>query len=226
MKRTLSLILVAVIMVMSFTSCDLVNQFLGNQLDGSGDSGAGETRYTITAEEWDETLNMRNYTEETTGFGTYTQLSDNSIVTYPNDSFEEHTETSMHIEGVSIPGPTDFEYYITIKDGIAYRVNVDPDDKTVTSAYDYSWEPETFGNGLTLTFEDLTYDEVKKGYCASLEQYGVTANFEFYFENGKIVKRTANVDMGSMTSVTTTIITNIGTTVINVPEFTVEEYTE
>lgn len=223
MKRIVSFMLVAVIMVMSFTSCDLVNQFLGNQSGSNGDSGTNETRYTITAEEWDAMLNMKNYTKESTGSTTVKDL-DGNPTTYPNDSFEENTETAMHIKGVSIPGPNDFEYYVTQKDDKTYRVNTDPADGTVISAYEYTFEASTFGNGLGVTFEDLNYDEEKKGYLASFVQYGMTCNYEFYFENGKIVKVIggASSDDGFASS-STMIITNIGTTVVNALEFTIEE---
>ena len=58
MKKIVSLMLVAVMMVMTLTSCDLVDKLFGNDT---------ETRYTITEEEWNAIMAMKNYTVNTTG---------------------------------------------------------------------------------------------------------------------------------------------------------------
>lgn len=215
MKKIISLVLVVVMMVMALTSCNLVDKLLGKE--------SAETRYTITADEWEAAMGMKNYTME----GTTTQSATMGDEKQENvsTSISKYSENAEYYK--SVDNGNSNEYYNIIKDGKSYRVNVLEDGST--SAYEYEWETSAFGEGLDVAFEDLTYDEEKKAYIFNINDF-VEGTYEMYFENGKVVKivMSGSYEMeysGMKMSVTLSaemIVSNIGTTVVNVPEFTVE----
>ena len=159
MKKIVSLMLVAIMMVMTLTSCDLVDKLFGNDT---------ETRYTITEEEWNTIMAMKNYTVNTTGkFVTTTTLNGETQTSEDNSTVNaKFTEDSQYYksEGTRYGGETIvYEYYYATKDGVKYKLNADG-----SNAYEYEWESETFYDfcfgDSEVAFEDLTYDEAEKAY--------------------------------------------------------------
>ena len=225
MKKIVSLMLVAVMMVMTLTSCDLVDKLFGNDT---------ETRYTITEEEWNTIMAMKNYTVNTTGKTVTTGTMNGETQTSEENSTvnAKFTEDSQHhkSEGTRQGGETFVnEYYYATKDGVKYRLNADG-----SNAYEYEWESETFYDfcfgDSEVAFEDLTYDEAEKAYKVDVENGETTIKMTIYFENGMVVKAIGemNVEQSAegysivMSAVATMTVSETGTTVVEVPEFTVE----
>ncbi len=237
MKRIASL-LIALTMILSvcavMSSCDIVNQFIPNADGGSG-SGEKETRYTITADEWHFAMTMTNYTLEYSVIERQIIASDDNTENEPvirstSTMFNKYTDNAYYTKQHNFIGTLDestYEGYYVIKDDIRYQITVRKDGTLLPQETSNEFEKNSFGSGLNVKFEDLVYNEESKSYSCSLSVSGTEMKNDFYFENGILVKAAVThsyeVDTkGTVELKSEMTISDIGTTVINVPEFTVE----
>lgn len=199
MKRFLSLTLVAIMLLttLMLTSCDpiaevkgFVNKILGKE----------ETRYTITEDEWNAALDGTNYTATLESEG-YTVIG---AMAYP------YAKTEIIAEDYPEYNQT---AYMDMKNGYIY-VKADSEwaktgeDSIIMEESDVALRTE-LGE---LNYADLVYDEATKSYNAKDED----TIYSFYFENGALVY----VEMvpADTTINASQIVTNIGTTVIELPQ--------
>ena len=224
MKKIIALMLVAVIMVMTLTSCDLIDKLLGKD--------SGETRYTITAEEWDSLNSITNYTCRNVGSNTMSFNGDST--TYSSDNTIKVTESSYYQKniGTNYDGEYTTETYHAIKDGVEYSLSKQEDGTYIGLVSQYN-NIYSLGEYIdcSVAFEELTYDEATHAYTFTENQDGMELQYNFYFENGTLVKivgiGSGEMPMGEgisyhMEIEATMTISNIGTTVVEVPEFTVQ----
>ncbi len=164
-----------------------------------------DVRYTVTEEEWNTWTTYPNYTIEE-----YT------------DSYRlvnKYTEYALGFEDGSIVIFEDGKDYQLIKRGDQYV------------AYDCT-SLELFHDGLLAggyVYDEFTYDEQLSAYVLdAMDDIG--ARWEVKFENGvpvSIIYTEVTVVQGvEKTKVVTKLYTNVGTTVVNVPEFVYEEKAE
>lgn len=255
MKKIISLVIVAVMMVLSLASCDIINDFLetvtkednksGDQSSGDGsennkESSEGitdareEVRTTITEDEWEALDDIMNYTAKLTvpdGYKTEDGETGECEVT----ETIKQTKNAGYVERVSKYdyGETKInEYLYVLKDDVSYELYESDDGTWYATAEE--WEPMTFSNFLLsyigledIKFENLVYDEDKKAYTYNYSystEYNYTENRTIYFENGTLVKidLTMTADSGPRHVEATIMVSNIGTTEITVPEYTIE----
>ena len=212
MKKILLLMIVAVMLVMALTSCEYVDQLMNLIPEEEG------VRYTVTEEEWNNMLEMQNHT--LTIIRNVKSISNGETLSMDYDFQIKQNETS----GYEKHGASLGSYYVIEGDKSYLLQNIGGDSFRVIES---TWKPVRFGVYLERDFvnslEDLTYDEEKKAYCYHINESTTLFDYEFYFEDGKIVKAIYNFKMDNGGSVNMTInVSNIGTTVIDVPEFTVE----
>jgi len=156
------------------------------------------TRYTITEEEWNATLKLRNFT---------------SVQATPSSSVEyKVTETAIHLSS----GSTNM--YVILKDGITYGSEDGVNWKVADDNFDSLSEPFVLEHmighyGVTFTkfLEVYEYSEESKSYVRTLANGGTA---KFSFADGKLVSFIANGQ-------TPVQITNVGTTVVEYSAFNI-----
>lgn len=219
MKKIISLVLIATMMVFAFASC-------GSKKDGDDEK---VIRNTITADEWAALANIKNFTIEMSGTSSFTIGEQTSNST--TSQILQSTETAMYEKSSNTTDEEtyDREGYYTIKDDVRYELEKDSDGNWYASEYD--WKVDTLLDCVTeeidITFEKLTYNEEKKAYTYTDSEEGVTMTFSYFFEDGNLVKVTAEMS-GAEESVTmaaniSIVVSKIGTTTVTVPEFTADE---
>jgi hypothetical protein len=155
-----------------------------------------EIRYTVTAEEWEALVNEKNYTWE--------RFESGEIYT-----IQKYTEYAMDIDGA---------VYLYIEDKIYQLV----EEEDGWFAYDCTYL-ELWHLGLLETFDmiDFEYDESKQAYLYKYwEEYGY--KLELRFENGIHTSLTM-IEVGNESNVSVRLVHNVGTTVIEIPEYTIVE---
>ena len=155
-----------------------------------------EIRYTVTAEEWEALVNEKNYTWE--------RIDNGEIYT-----IQKYTEYAMDIDGA---------VYLYIDDKIYQLV----EEEDGWFAYDCTYL-ELWHLGLLETFDmvDFEYDESKQAYLYKhWEEYGY--KLELRFENGIHTSLTM-IEVGNESNVSVRLVHNVGTTVIEIPEYTIVE---
>ena len=155
-------------------------------------------RYTITEEEWNAALKLRNFT--------YVQAAPSFNVEY------KVTETAIHLSNGSV------NMYVILKDGITYYSEDGVNWKAVDDNFDSFSEPYVIEHmighyGVTFTkfLEVYEYSEESKAYVRNLANGGTA---EFSFADGKLVSFIANGQ-------TPVQITNVGTTVVEYSAFNI-----
>ena len=228
MKKFLSLALVAVMLLstLMFTSCDVnsLMEMLGGSF-GSATTPAETTpaettpeettppapkRYTITEAEWEAILNSTNYTWKISH-------ESNSV-----EYFVEDNAVCMTLK----QGDINYTAYLEKKNGKVYQIT-DPYQNGQWVAFEdeqTSWkDTPSLGKQTGLAdselFEKLQYNEATKSYIAEDDGYKA----EFFFEDGKLIKATitdgTNPDRYVM-------IENVGTTVVTLPQYKMEDELE
>ena len=155
-----------------------------------------EIRYTVTAEEWEALVNEKNYTWE--------RINNGEVYT-----IQKYTEYAMDIDGT---------VYLYIEDKIYQLV----EEEDGWFAYDCTYL-ELWHLGLLETFDmiDFEYDESKQAYLYKYwEEYGY--KLEVRFENGIHTSLTM-IEVGNESNVSVRLVHNVGTTVIEIPEYTIVE---
>lgn len=175
-----------------------------NEKDDAGVTPPDNTsvRYTVTEEEWDSWTTYTNYTIEEYGEG-YRVLN-------------KYTEKAA-------------EFYngaILIFDGDKeYQLHKEDDRYVIYESLFVSHTPYGLLAG-GYVYDEFTYDEEICAYVLDLmEEMG--ARWEVKFENGVpvsiIYTEVTVVDGVEKNNVMTKLYTNVGTTVVNLPEYVVEE---
>lgn len=210
MKKLLSLTLVALVLLTSLVSCDMetAKGYLINFLEQftTTPETQEEFRTTITEEEWNATFQSANFTITVTARdeGGRIAVTDSAII------YEVNTgEISM---GILVDVANECLLSETKAGWLAYYME------------GLSAELEEIG-GITLemiglspdegSFAELVYNEETKAYTMSEE--GSTG--EFFFEDGLLAKGTISTGEGDYAQ--SYEITNVGTTVIEIPEYTI-----
>ena len=228
MKKVISLLIVAVMIMLSLSSCDIVNNFLPK-------STTEEVRTTITKEEWAAHCSIVNYT--TTSYINSSFTNNTQNVTYTSTQTVQWSETAQYVKYVQTSSLGDeyiLEYYEVTQNNIRYRIEKDEDDgiwyaQKTTNDYSNSLLPDEF------EFEDLTYDDNKKAYVYSKtnnieDKHAITGSttltYNYYFENGTLVKlvleqSSVEGDYHAESEITA-IISKIGSTKIIIPEYTIK----
>lgn len=154
-----------------------------------------EVRYTVTEEEWNAAVVEPNYTVELVGDG--------------ESYFIKHTADAMELSSTLIVFVDDKQYEIELEDGEYI-------------AYDITYVDYWHGGMLeSFIYDEFTYDE-EKGvyYYDGIEEAGT--KWEVRFENGVLVYvDIITYEDGEPVRGDTQRYTDIGTTVIVIPEYTV-----
>lgn len=203
MKKLLSLALVAVMLLstLMLTSCDPIGSVKGffNKIMGKDDVQDG-IRTTISEIEWRKMYNSTNYTLKVADDEAKMELafSPTAADVFVDYDFVKYDFIIDFATGALI-GKTEFGYM-----GLVMGDELMIGD--AMSLADMGLLPE-------YKFSDLTYDEQSKSYTAK------DKNFlgEFHFENGILVYGVIVPAEGDMDSIIE--ITNVGTTVVEVPEY-------
>ena len=198
MKKLLSLVLVMIMLITALTSCELLNQ-----LFPTDDKPVETIKRTVTEEEWNANLEMSNF-----------EISNESNLpaTYYLDVSGKVTENAVYL--VTGNGP---DLFAVCKDGIWYQLQKAEEEYSATNV-DYS--------GIKLkdimnlgAYADYSYDEQKGAYVMTEAE----SSIEVYFENGNIARVEVNTTDECETYYIKYYLKNVGTTVIDIPEFTIVE---
>jgi hypothetical protein len=219
MKKILTLALAVLMLVttLMFTSCDVnsLMEMIGGNF-GSATTPEETTppapkRYTITEAEWEAILESNNYTWKTS------YDSSNSV-----EYFVEDNAACM----ISKRSDINYTAYLEKKNGKVYQIT-DPYQNGQWVAFEdeqTSWkDTPSLGKQTGLAdselFEKLQYNEATKSYIAE----DGDDKAEFFFEDGKLIKATitdgTNPDRYVM-------IENVGTTVVTLPQYKMEDELE
>lgn len=159
-------------------------------------------RYTVTEEEWD------------------------SWTTYTNYTIEEYTDSYRLVDKYTDYAAEFYNGAILIFDGDReYQLKKEDDRYVIYESLSMYHSPYGLLAG-GYVYDEFTYDAEVCAYVLDLmEEMG--ARWEVKFENGVPVSivytEVTVVDGVEKTNVMTKLYTNVGTTVINVPEYVVEE---
>ncbi len=200
MKKILSLTLVAVMLLsmLMLTSCDPVESVTDFF---NGIFGEEEARTTISEDEWNKAWDVNNFTFKVEANGLYMHVYAAGDLAKSVQSMGDYT----------------IDVIMDIKNGLMIS-DSSVGWLAVNVPSDYYPESITLGSiGYLENFEfaELTYDESKKAYVKE-EEY---ASYEFRFEDGKLVYAECRPENYETEGLLT--ITDIGTTVVEVGEYTI-----
>ena len=160
-------------------------------------------RYTVTEEEWD------------------------SWTTYTNYTIEEYTDSYRLVDKYTDYAAEFYNGAILIFDGDKeYQLKKEDDRYVIYESLSVYHTPYGLLAGGYI-YDEFTYDPEACAYVLDLmEEMG--ARWEVKFENGVPVsiiytQKTISPDGVEQTDVMTKLYTNVGTTVVNLPEYVVEE---
>ena len=242
MKKIISLALVVAMTVIALAACEkdtsdgekndggdksIISDNIGDNNNGNNENDNNSTASTVTKERWEKVLSNVAFTLETTSVSTITSIRDGETDIQQSDPtliIEQQSElATYHSNEYS-------EYYQVNKDGVWYRIDVNGEGVDETDVELLTLAGRLF-NQQDINYDDAIYDEDKKTYCV---EYNINDN-EFkmllYFENEDLVKVdgicTKEISASGNTTIyevkVTMTVKNIGSTMIDVPEFTVPE---
>lgn len=232
MKKILSLLLILAMLTVAMVSCKKDEP---TETPVTPNPPVQETRYTITAEEWETFCTMRNYTM--TSDTNYTQTYGDQTMSRRAIVVAKSSETAMYFsattEMTGQDAPTTESHYAVLVDGVVYNLEMDGDEVTDVIIDNDDTIPtfEVYMDIEDVAFTDLVYDPETKGYTFVETSGGNEIPYTVWFENGKIVKIVAT--MTSESTVNTpdgpiiitqvieinVVISGIGTTTVTVPDF-------
>ncbi len=184
-----------------------------------------EVTYTVTKEQWVENMSCTNFTFEalvrmTDGSSIYTWLVGN-------------TETAIIMEQTYGDTPT-VTMYVSLVDGIWYTI-YDAGNGYIGLPMEDIADDEYNSLGASITgystsevcawYDEFVYDEEEQAYYISLTQDGEVIDIYFYFKNGvfyKYVFESSHIGEAAY-KIEVGNVFDLGTTEIEVPEFTVQE---
>ena len=220
MKKILSLLLILAMLTVAMVSCKKDEP---TETPVTPDPPVQETRYTITAEEWAAVCALTNFTATQAGSAVYTS----GDVTETEETFAEYKYTATATyHKVQETGDPIYEEYYALIDGRILNIRLlssgafeaDVTDRTELDNFAEAFEFDG------VTFDTLTYNAEAKAYVLDLSDEDMEMKYTFYFENGQIVKFVAYATYGehgySAVMNIEVAISNIGTTAVTVPEYT------
>ena len=224
MKKIISLALAVAMMVIALASCS-----------GSG-LGSKSKKTTVTEEQWEDNMDSLNYTMTAVieykisysyaGESTTQEQKVSGEVKQTKDSYYSKSETKGEDGDVAVE-----ESWKEKVDGQWYRIKDNGESVSTTSS-----GVDTIGDNLEsmfddvdMDFEDAEYDEDEKAYCIKVENNGIEVEVFLYFEGGDLVKVKSEFAMSESESGYSYSaeykyeikFNNIGSTKVDVPEFTV-----
>lgn len=229
MKKIIALILVAIMLTFALASCDILESLMPKQ------DPPAETRYTITAEEWAALDSELNYTVVSTGTSTVsygTETHKNNISETFKSTANDKYELIKNLDEIA-EKESSTEHYYTTKDGVRYILTY-YENMGEWKGYEYEDDSSSILDylvgGEEIKFEDLVYDADNKAYVATVTKDDLTSVLTLYFENGKLVKciieASGTISQGDTTcsaqATATCIFSDIGTTVVTLPEYTID----
>lgn len=168
---------------------------------------APSTRYSVTEKEWNDFMSNSNYSIAAEIYDA------EGVVAATMEIKATETSTYQSYNGQVI--------FTILKDDVWYQVVESEDEYIGFALEEGEFENALLGTFLTGQYPDFalwTYDEEEKAYCARGD-----AEDDFiariYFENGVFTKMRVDED-GEYQNIT---VSAIGTTTIDVPEFTIIE---
>ena len=198
--------LVVLMSVMILVGCSFFDRISDDTVPPASDDTAPPAndvvRYTVTEEEWD------------------------SWTTYTNYTIEEYTDSYRLVDKYTDYAAEFYNGDILIFDGDKeYQLKKEDDRYVIYKSMSVYHSPYGLLAG-GYVYDEFTYDSEICAYVLDLmEEMG--ARWEVKFENGVPVSivytEVTVVDGVEKTNVMTKLYTNVGTTVINVPEYVVEE---
>ena len=216
MKKLLSLLLVMLMLITTLASCSLVEQFFPKK-----DTVDRE----VTEEEWNANMNITNfemYSYFTVTQSGKTEIIENIIFQYTDNAYCIINPTNGRVTDIGV-----------LKDGVWYEV-----DKRENGYIGYDmpeYTQKTMGSLMLssdITFANCTYNAELGAYIKQANPEdefivgGEIQEYRVYFENKVIVKYEMvghyESDDGSRVDYIGTVeFRNIGTTVVDIPEFTI-----
>lgn len=195
MKRILSLVLVCVMMLSTFalTSCQIYD-FALEVVEGVFEGlGYTPSRTTITKEEWDANMELKNFTL------TMTNGNEKAEIFRINDAIKMIDTYHVTIDGAN---------YIIDKDGFYYPT-------------DNGWQEQALLGYLligsdesqTKVYECLKYNEERGCYEGIYKESYSDISILFEFKNGKMVYGELSSENVKL------VVTHIGTTNFDLPAF-------
>ena len=162
---------------------------------------------TVTEEQFNAALNITNFTMTTNA------LVQKVTIKYTETAYSE-TNSSIGYDNTD---------YRAIIDGVWYDIGEEYNYQTGEYSYvateSYSQDIDNALSNMleTLAYADLTYNTEGRYYEGEAEG----AKFYLYFENGNIVQMIAFTNMGNVSMEVMASISDIGTTKVDLPEYTV-----
>ena len=224
MRKILSLMVVAIMLfsTLVLTSCDTIAKLLNREENPpkttiTNNEEKNPPRTTITKDEWLALWhNTSNYT--------MTLKTELKRPDAPSDDREPEndyeptflSQTIMVTENaIKVVENGETGEYAALIDGVTYLVRHSSTGEWiyyVSTLYEFPMTLSSLlGGAFDEMFESFVYDEDNKSYVIEDD----SGKMEFFFENGKLIKTKAPGD--------SLIIENVGTTVIDLPEFKLGE---
>lgn len=189
----------ALLLATALVGCSFIN----SSTENDSVPQQNEVRYTVTEEEWDSWVTYHNYTIE--------QYSDGYHLVH------KYTENAFTVGDRIIVIDGDKEYQLEVTD----------DGYVAFDCTDYYDHEGLLSGGYV--YDEFIYDADICAYVLDVMD-DMGARWEVKFENGIpvsiIYTEVKVVDGVETTTVITSLYTNVGTTVIDVPEYVIEEEQE
>ena len=202
MKKVLSILLVVIILMSTFVSCGYEIS-IKKITTATADDYNGKIRTTITKEEWDKTMQMNNFTVTET------------ISIYP-----EHLRVmSVTKDAIKTDWSGDVSYSVNENGAFYSLYQLDGEWYGYLQAnYDPSYTTLSYFYNISSEFDELIYNSQNKTY---IEHVVLTENYDYYceysFEN--VILKQFRVYDDYYEAEGYYLISNIGTTVVDVPEY-------
>ena len=206
MKKLLSLTLVAVMLctTLMLTSCEAVMKLA--QLYYIMDMESN-IRYTVTEEEWNDTINLENYTTTC-----ITNITGKEVSTY-----YKFTKDGCHLNS------DEEEKFYVFKEDACYFLK-QSGEELVASWVGYAKTYKILPFWLSdLSLNDFTYNESKHAYVLTEVSNGFESNIEIRFENGVIFDMNITIADESETIFQNYTFYSVGTTTVEFPQYTMGE---
>ena len=202
MKKFLSLALACIMMlsVFALASCD--NSATTNTSSTTTTKQDDPTRYTVTKAEWDAMWSSTNFTLTST------------VDEETSEILSTETAMAAYVNGqpqyfFDIIGET---VYMVMQDESGNWLGADVTD-TEYSHMASATLATLLDESLATVYDDLTYNEADKAYTWADGEYSA----KYQFENGALVI----AEFWTSESAVPSTITNVGTTQVDVPEYTI-----
>ena len=192
-----------------------------------------ETRTTITAEEWAALEEIHNFTLTLV---VQTDLGDPNAGGSKMVRTTKSTETSMYFKWIQDNSVSEESYYF-MENGQSYHVTqwneTLPGYDDAWHAYKCDWEVRSMNDssseGLEIAYEALVYNAEKKVYEYTMTEDEYKGEFSFRFADGVFSKVTVNfyeqdeaTGVGVCVEKFVATFTDVGSTEVTLPEYTVE----